>query len=126
MAKAASEAGYQTEVYHCGFDSDSLDMVIVRALDFAIFDSTLPHEHFPSRKGDELIDFYGTFIKASTDRDYDEQITHSNNQINDETKRAIKLLQQDEQLKKQQGDHTPESIIAFNDRLTNYFKKTAE
>lgn len=101
-------------------------MVIIRALDFAIFDSTLPHEHFPSRTGDELIDFYGTFIKASTDREFDEQITDLNNQINDETKRAIKLLQQDEQLKKQQEDLTPKTVIAFNDRLTHYFKKIAE
>lgn len=126
IAQAARDVGYQTEVYHCGFDPDSLDMVIIRELDLAIFDSTLPHEHFPSRTGDELIDFYGTFIKASTDREFDEQITDLNNQINDETKRAIKLLQQDEQLKKQQEDHTPESIIAFNDRLTHYFKKIAE
>jgi hypothetical protein len=89
IAQVARDEGYQTEVYHCGFGPNSLDMVIIRALDFAIFDSTLPHEHFPSRKGDELIDFDGTFIKASTDRDYDEQITHSYNQINDETKRAL-------------------------------------
>lgn len=42
MAKAASVAGYQTEVYHCGFDPDSLDMVIVRALDFAILIAPYP------------------------------------------------------------------------------------
>ncbi len=126
IAQAARDKGYQTEVYHCGFDPDSLDMVIIRELDLAIFDSTLPHEHFPSRTQDEFIDFYGTFIKDSTDRDFDDQITDLNNQINNETKRAIKLLQQDEQIKKQQEDLTPLTVMAFNDRLTHYFKKIDE
>ncbi len=33
LAKAAEEKGFEVEVYHCGFDPNSLDMVIVRELD---------------------------------------------------------------------------------------------
>ena len=36
LAKAAEEKGFEVEVYHCGFDPNSLDMVIVRELGFAI------------------------------------------------------------------------------------------
>ncbi|MFS0783930.1 PRK06851 family protein [Bacillus sp. 1P06AnD] len=80
MLKAiASEAelrGYDVEIYHCGFDPNSLDMVIVRELGFAIFDSTAPHEYFPSRAGDEVIDVYERCIEAGTDEDYKTDIEH--------------------------------------------------
>ena len=36
LAKVAEEKGFDVEVYHCGFDPNSLDMVIVRELGFAI------------------------------------------------------------------------------------------
>ena len=62
LAKAAEEKGFEVEVYHCGFDPNSLDMVIVRELGFAIFDSTAPHEYFPSREGDEIIDMYALIV----------------------------------------------------------------
>ena len=39
--------GFDIEVYHCGFDPNSLDMIIIRELGIAIFDSTAPHEILP-------------------------------------------------------------------------------
>ena len=50
--------GYECEVYHCGFDAESLDMVVCRELDFCVFDSTAPHEKFPVEDSDEILDFY--------------------------------------------------------------------
>lgn len=70
IADAAQNRGFDTEVYHCGFDPRSLDMVIVRELDVAIFDSTAPHEFYPSRESDEVIDIYNTAITAGTDEKY--------------------------------------------------------
>lgn len=58
LAERALSAGYETEVYYCGFDKESLDMVIVRELSLAVFDSTAPHEVFPSGERDEVLDFY--------------------------------------------------------------------
>lgn len=58
LAQTAGERGFNTEIYHCGFDPNSVDMVIVRDLGFAVFDSTSPHEYFPERPGDEVIDMY--------------------------------------------------------------------
>ncbi|MBM7539908.1 hypothetical protein [Amphibacillus cookii] len=70
----AEERRFTVECYHCGFDPDSLDMVIIRELNTAIFDSTAPHEYQPSRHGDEIIDLYQTTIAPGTDEKYHEQI----------------------------------------------------
>jgi len=67
LAAAGEERGIDVEVYHCGFDPHSLDMVIFRELGVAIFDSTAPHEYFPSRDGDEIIDMYEILIEPGTD-----------------------------------------------------------
>ncbi|GAA4865314.1 PRK06851 family protein [Paenibacillus vulneris] len=67
LAAAAIDRGFDIEIYHCGFDPNSLDMIIVRELGFAVFDSTAPHEYFPDRAGDDIIDMYLRCIKPGTD-----------------------------------------------------------
>ncbi len=67
LAATAIERGFDIEIYHCGFDPNSLDMIIVRELGFAIFDSTAPHEYFPERAGDDIVDMYLRCIKPGTD-----------------------------------------------------------
>ncbi|WP_339314200.1 PRK06851 family protein [Paenibacillus sp. FSL M7-0896] len=67
IAAEAEKRGFDTEIYHCGFDPHSLDMVIVRELDFAVFDSTSPHEYYPEREGDVIIDTYEAVIAPGTD-----------------------------------------------------------
>lgn len=74
LATEAQKRGVDAEIYHCGFDPQSLDMVIFRELDIAIFDSTSPHEHFPSRTGDEIIDMYEELITPGTDERYEESL----------------------------------------------------
>lgn len=58
LAKMANEKGFDTEIYYCSFDKDSLDMVVVPQLSFCVFDSTAPHEMFPRGEGDKILDFY--------------------------------------------------------------------
>ena len=74
IVKHAEANGFDAEVYHCGFDPHSLDMVIIRELGFAIFDSTAPHEYFPERDGDEIIDMYTATIREGTDERYEKEI----------------------------------------------------
>lgn len=76
IAEEAQVRGLDVEVYHCGFDPNSLDMVIVRELGIAIFDSTAPHEYFPSRDGDEIVDMYGSVIASGTDEIFEEEISN--------------------------------------------------
>jgi hypothetical protein len=70
LAGYAEQNGFDVEVYHCGFDPHSLDMIIVRERGIAVFDSTAPHEYFPNREGDRIIDMYGTVISPETDEKY--------------------------------------------------------
>ncbi|WP_256762378.1 PRK06851 family protein [Cohnella sp. WQ 127256] len=75
LAAVAVDRGFDVEIYHCGFDPNSLDMVIVRELGFAIFDSTAPHEYYPDRPSDEIVDMYERCIKPGTDEQYSEAIS---------------------------------------------------
>lgn len=74
LAAQALEQGFDTEVYHCGFDPDSLDMVILRELDVAVIDTTAPHEYFPDRPGDEIFDLYEKIITPGTDEEQAERL----------------------------------------------------
>ncbi|MGM0837056.1 MAG: PRK06851 family protein [Bacillota bacterium] len=74
LAKAAEDRGFDVEVYHCGFDPYSLDMIICRELGFSIFDSTAPHEYFPEREGDSIVDMYEITIRNGTDERYEKEI----------------------------------------------------
>ena len=44
------------DVYHCSFDPDSIDMLVIPALSLAVIDGTPPHEIVPERPGDKIID----------------------------------------------------------------------
>lgn len=70
LVQAGVDQGYQIEVYQCGLDPNSLDMVICRELNFAIFDSTAPHEYYPTEDTDEIIDMYTLCITPGTDERY--------------------------------------------------------
>lgn len=92
IAAAAEERGIDIEVYHCGFDPNSLDMVILRELGIAIFDSTAPHEYFPSRAGDEIIDMYELLITPGTDEKYEDTIKPIQESYKNKMKEAISYL----------------------------------
>ncbi len=74
LVYAAQDAGLDAEVYHCGFDPDSLDMVLLPELDVCLFDSTAPHEYFPSRLTDYVVDMYKGAIDEGTDEEYASQL----------------------------------------------------
>lgn len=71
---AAQARGIDTEVYHCGFDPDSLDMLLFPELSLCIFDSTAPHEYFPNKPSDHVIDMYSQFITPHTDEDFSSEL----------------------------------------------------
>lgn len=74
LAAAAEEKGIEVQVFHCGFDPNSLDMLIFPRLSTAIFDSTSPHEYFPDRDGDEILDMYVRTMAPGTDETYAAEI----------------------------------------------------
>lgn len=74
VAREANENGFDTEIYYCGFDKNSLDMVIVPELDFCVFDSTPPHEMFPQSERDKILDFYEESGLLGTDEKYEKEL----------------------------------------------------
>lgn len=89
LSAALTEKGFDIEQYYCSFDPHSLDMVVSRELGFCVFDSTPPHEKFPERDGDVILDFYkesgliGTDEKCARElaelkADYDDKIKEGN------------------------------------------------
>lgn len=94
IAAEAEKRGFDVEIYHCGFDPHSIDMVIVRELGLAIFDSTSPHEYFPDRAGDEIIDMYEQIVTPGTDEIFAEQIKEISQQYKEKMKEAITYLAQ--------------------------------
>lgn len=92
LAAEAESRGIDVEIYHCGFDPHSLDMLIFRELGIAIFDSTAPHEYFPSREGDEIIDLYGTIIETGTDEIFADKIKLYSQSYQEKMKQAISYL----------------------------------
>jgi RecA/RadA recombinase len=92
IAANAEERGFDVEVYHCGFDPNSLDMVIVRELGIAIFDSTAPHEYFPSNGTDEIVDMYEEVIAPGTDEIFADDIKDISERYKAKMKEAISYL----------------------------------
>ena len=85
VAKEAESLGLDVQVYKCSFDPGSLDMVVVPEAGFCVFDSTSPHEMFPTKIGDSVLDFY----KESGLIGVDEKHKKSLDEISVEYKRRI-------------------------------------
>ncbi len=94
IARAAIEQGFETEIYHCSLDPKSLDMVAVRELGFCLLDSTAPHEYFPSREGDEIIDLYLRCVAPGTDERYREKLKYLDGEYKALAMTATEHLQQ--------------------------------
>jgi hypothetical protein len=106
IASLSEERGFDTEIYHCGFDPQSLDMVIIRELGIAIFDSTDPHEYFPDRDGDEIVDMYLGAVTPGTDEKYAIEINDVHKRYKDKMKEGNVCLAQ---------------AKAFHDELEKYY-----
>lgn len=92
IGAVGAERGFDVETYHCGFDPNSLDMIIVRELGFAIFDSTAPHEYFPDRPADEIIDMYEHCIHPGTDEAHASEIADIKKRYSAKMKQSIEQL----------------------------------
>lgn len=85
--------GFDCELYYCSFDSKSIDMVIVRDLDFCIFDSTSPHEFSPVGPTEEVIDLYQLAVNPGTDKRHKKQIESITARYKAEMKNGLNALQ---------------------------------
>ena len=94
LRAAANAAGWDTEEYRCAFDPNSADMVIIRGLGWCCFDSTAPHEHFPSREGDRVLDLYQAAVTPGTDEAFASQLKEIRAAYQEEIRQAKAALSQ--------------------------------
>lgn len=94
VAAAAESRSFDVEMYHCGFDPESIDMVVIRELGVCVFDSTDPHEYFPERQGDEIVDLYEQTITPGTDEKYESAITYYTKSYKQRMKEGITSLKE--------------------------------
>lgn len=125
IAEATVKNGYDIEVYHCGFDPNSIDMVICRELNFAIFDSTSPHEYFPEKNDDVIIDVYKEYVEKGTDEKYEKEISEIAKRYKKQIKAGVEFLAEgkiikdkiekiyDEAFDYNKGDLITQSILNF-------------
>ncbi len=92
LAAAAREGGFFTEIYRCSLDPNSYDMVVVRGLGLCVFDSTAPHEYFPEREGDQVIDIYDAAVRPGTDEKYAAQLARLEGRYQSLVKQARECL----------------------------------
>jgi len=101
LASTAEQKGIEVQVFHCGFDPNSLDMLIFPQLRTAIFDSTAPHEYFPDRDEDELLDMYARTITPGTDEAHAAEIAGIKARYSAKMKEATSYLAEAEAIDSQ-------------------------
>ncbi|MFC4101533.1 PRK06851 family protein [Paenibacillus xanthanilyticus] len=126
LASAAEQKGVDVRVFHCGLDPNSLDMLIFPELSTAIFDSTAPHEYFPDRDGDEVLDMYALAMTPGTDEQYALELAEIKERYASKMKEATVFLaaaeQLDAQIKSFYSAATDFSVIeAIGARLQDEF-----
>jgi hypothetical protein len=117
LAAIAEDLGFDTEVYHCGFDPDSLDMLLFPERSIAIFDSTAPHEYFPDRYTDEIVDMYARAIVPGTDEKHADELAAIRARYSGKMKEATSCLAEAKALH--------DELVAIYKAATDYKKAEA-
>lgn len=93
IVEACKQYGLDVELYRCSFDPNSIDMILIRELDYCLFDSTSPHEFFPTRDHDVVIDLYEETVTPGTDERYAEEINRLTTTYKQKMRKGIQKLQ---------------------------------
>lgn len=122
-----TELGYDLEIYQCGLDPKSLDMIICRELGFAIFDSTAPHEYEPSLDSDEIIDMYKISIDPATDDRFKQEIAEIAARYREQMKQSNHALKEAAKLEQQRFQLTnaalnTDSLAAMEQLIVQHIK----
>ena len=94
LSSALTKNGFDIEQYYCSFDPMSLDMVVSRELSFCVFDSTAPHEKFPEREWDVILDFYEESGLGGIDEKYEKELANIKNAYREKIEEGNKALKE--------------------------------
>lgn len=115
VAQACENQGLDFEIHRCSFDPNSVDMVLVPDLSFVMLDSTDPHEFFPERKEDVVIDLYEKTVTPGTDEKYANRINKVHTEYKSHMKKGVVYVKEaakiHEELDKEYVRHEEEKAI---------------
>ncbi|MBM7094321.1 hypothetical protein JSY36_01015 [Bacillus sp. H-16] len=74
VVKHAEDSGLDVRSFPCGLDPDSLDMVVIPELSYAILDGTAPHVINPTREGDHVIDMFERCMDPAVEKEYETEL----------------------------------------------------
>lgn len=96
IANLCQEKGLDLEYYHCSFDPNSIDMILVPELNYCIFDATDPHEFFPQpgREGQRIVDTYEAFVEPGTDERFAAEVARTNQHYKTFMKKGVECLKE--------------------------------
>ena len=94
LSASLTDKGYDIEQYYCSFDPKSLDMVVCRELSFCVFDATAPHEKFPERQNDEILDFYKEAGLEGIDEKYKRELAETKKAYDTMIKSGVKAFKE--------------------------------
>ncbi len=83
LSLEAEMRGFNAEVYHCEFDPNSIDLLMIRELDFVIFDNKAPYELQPERQTDEVIDMEQAVLELNVHEEDGTVIKEYEQKLND-------------------------------------------
>lgn len=115
VLRTALQKNYQCEKYRCSFDPDSVDMIIIRELNCCIFDSSPPHEFFPSRKNDRIIDLYEKTVNPTIETLYKKEIATYQNLYKNEMEKGMSKLKEAEQISENMTEDVEVSDIRMKE-----------
>lgn len=118
VLRACKRYGFDVELYRCSFDPNSIDMLIIRDLDYCLFDSTPPHEFFPTRDSDEVIDLYEEAVASGTDEKYASKIAQLTNAYKAEMKKGLNKLKETKRLDDQREAYWRQAELKNVDEIT--------
>lgn len=67
IGQHAEELGLGTEYYHCAFDPEGIDMILIPKLGTAVLDGTAPHPVEATRENDEIYDAFKLYIDPAVE-----------------------------------------------------------
>lgn len=94
LAKSATERGIDVDIYLCASDINSLDMIVLPELDVCIFDSTSPHEFFPTEENDIVIDLYSALLEDNFDENNETLLEEIKIKYSDSVSKGVSVLKE--------------------------------
>lgn len=125
ILKVCQQYHLDVEVYYCSFDPQSIDMLIIRSLDYCLFDSTSPHEFFPTKSTDKVIDLYELTVTPKTDERFKNEIKRVTNQYRMKFKKGLSQLKRIKYFDKSSDQTlTDERFNTIMREIKSYLTKT--